>query len=95
MRYAPSAARHRTTALGPCQPARHVPVKEVAEDYRQGRATLWEVANRLGVSYREADEALHSHALVSQHVAPLRPDRHSPRLGERLLSRTDQRPTGS
>ncbi|MBI3327378.1 MAG: hypothetical protein HYZ81_11840 [Nitrospinae bacterium] len=68
--YAQRHLEDRSTAIRQlvAEALRYQEVKEAAEDYRQGRATLWEVAKRLGVSYREADEALHSLGVPLGHI---------------------------
>lgn len=69
-RYAQKHLEDRSTAIRQlvAEALRYHAVKEAAGDYRRGRATLWEIATRLGVSYREAEEALISIGTALVHV---------------------------
>lgn len=69
-RYARKHLEDRSTAIRQlvAEALRYHELKEAAEDYRRGRATLWEIAGRLGLSYREAEEALVSTGMALVHV---------------------------
>lgn len=42
-------------------------LQAAAEQYRQGEATLWEIASQLGLSYREAEEVLRTLGVLLVH----------------------------
>ncbi|OGF55085.1 MAG: hypothetical protein A2Z21_04690 [Candidatus Fraserbacteria bacterium RBG_16_55_9] len=68
--YARKHLEDRSTALRQlvAEALRYREWKEAAEDYQKGRATLWEVAARLGLHYREAEEVLLTLGVPLVHV---------------------------
>jgi metal-responsive CopG/Arc/MetJ family transcriptional regulator len=74
--YARKRLENRSTALRQlvAEALRYQELQEAAEGYQKGRATLWEVAARLGLHYREAEEALLSVGVPLLHVEPAEVD---------------------